>query len=242
MTSARCRALHSMDPDVIVYLGTASKVLATAFGAGWLVARRARRPAGGAAPAPGRPHPRAGPARDPRPAPRGRPGAPYPQDAPGVRPSPRRPGRPPDPRGARTRRTPDLDGCRSGCSATPPACTWSWSFPCDFPVGRLIDAAAERGVTVYPLDRYFAGTPTMNGLIIGYGTATLPQLRRAAAELALLLRRSSRGRADHRLASTSLTQSAIYALTYGRWSSPMCSAPPSSGVNIRSSRRGLATA
>jgi hypothetical protein len=27
----------------------------------------------------------------------------------------------------------------------------------------------------------------MNGLIIGYGTATLPQLRRAAAELALLL-------------------------------------------------------
>ncbi len=31
-------ALHSMDPEVIVYLGTASKVLSTAFGAGWLVA------------------------------------------------------------------------------------------------------------------------------------------------------------------------------------------------------------
>ena len=31
-------ALYSMDPDVIVYLGTASKALATAFGAGWLVA------------------------------------------------------------------------------------------------------------------------------------------------------------------------------------------------------------
>src|SRR5215469_16996348 len=30
--------LHSMDPDVIVHLGTASKILATAFGAGWLVA------------------------------------------------------------------------------------------------------------------------------------------------------------------------------------------------------------
>ena len=57
-------------------------------------------------------------------------------------------------------------------------------LPGDFPVGRLIDAAAERGVTVYPLDRYFAGKPTMNGLIIGYGTATLPQIRRAAAELA----------------------------------------------------------
>jgi GntR family transcriptional regulator/MocR family aminotransferase len=59
----------------------------------------------------------------------------------------------------------------------------------DFPVGRLIEAAAERGVAVYPLDRYFAGKPMMNGLIIGYGTATLPQLRRAAAELAVLLRR-----------------------------------------------------
>ena len=31
-------ALHSMGPDVVVYLGTASKVLAAAFGAGWLVA------------------------------------------------------------------------------------------------------------------------------------------------------------------------------------------------------------
>src|SRR6202012_3995084 len=31
-------ALHSMDPEVIVYLGTASKVLAPGFGAGWLIA------------------------------------------------------------------------------------------------------------------------------------------------------------------------------------------------------------
>ena len=59
----------------------------------------------------------------------------------------------------------------------------------DFPVDRLIHAAAERGVMVYPLDRYFAGQPAMNGLIIGYGTATLPQIRRAAAELAVLLSR-----------------------------------------------------
>ena len=36
---------------------------------------------------------------------------------------------------------------------------------------------------VYPLDRYFAGPPTMSGLILGYGTATLPQVRRAAAVL-----------------------------------------------------------
>jgi GntR family transcriptional regulator / MocR family aminotransferase len=60
-------------------------------------------------------------------------------------------------------------------------------FPRDYPAARLVDAAAARGVAVYPLDRYFAGRPTISGLILGYGTATLPQVRRAAAELAQLL-------------------------------------------------------
>ncbi len=60
-------------------------------------------------------------------------------------------------------------------------------LPADFPTGRVIAAAAERGIRVYPLDRYFAGEPTLNGLILGYGTATLAQIRRAAAELASLL-------------------------------------------------------
>ena len=59
----------------------------------------------------------------------------------------------------------------------------------DYPAARLVEAAAERGVLIYPLDRYYAGKPTMNGLILGYGTATLPQIRRAAAELARLLTR-----------------------------------------------------
>jgi GntR family transcriptional regulator/MocR family aminotransferase len=62
-------------------------------------------------------------------------------------------------------------------------------LPAGYPAGRLVDAAAERGVAVYPLDRYFAGPPTMSGLILGYGTATLPQLRRAAAERSRLLTR-----------------------------------------------------
>jgi GntR family transcriptional regulator/MocR family aminotransferase len=59
----------------------------------------------------------------------------------------------------------------------------------DYPAARVVEAAAERGVRVYPLDRYYAAEPTMNGLILGYGTATLPQIRRAAAELAQLLTR-----------------------------------------------------
>jgi GntR family transcriptional regulator/MocR family aminotransferase len=60
-------------------------------------------------------------------------------------------------------------------------------LPGDYPAERLVDAAAARGVAIYPLDRYFAGPPTMSGVILGYGTATLPQVRRAAAELAELL-------------------------------------------------------
>ncbi len=47
-------------------------------------------------------------------------------------------------------------------------------LPGDYPAARLVEAAAERGVRIYPLDRYYAGKPTMNGLILGYGTATLP--------------------------------------------------------------------
>jgi DNA-binding transcriptional MocR family regulator len=46
-------------------------------------------------------------------------------------------------------------------------------------------------VRIYPLDRYYAGSPAMSGLILGYGTATLPQVRRAAAALATLLTRVS---------------------------------------------------
>ena len=180
-------ALHSMDPDVIVYLGTASKILATAFGAGWLVAPpelvdrlAALRPRLGV--------------RIPEPV----------QWAVlallrsgdlerHVRKMRLEYGR---------RRAALVDGLtragRDTSAAEPNQMPFRLlgdtagmhvvlELPTDFPVGRLIDAAAERGVTVYPLDRYFAGKPTMNGLIIGYGTATLPQLRRAAAELARLL-------------------------------------------------------
>jgi GntR family transcriptional regulator/MocR family aminotransferase len=60
-------------------------------------------------------------------------------------------------------------------------------LPADYPATRLIDAAAARGVTVFSLDRYFAGPPAMSGLILGYGTATVAQLRQATAILAPLL-------------------------------------------------------
>jgi len=39
------------------------------------------------------------------------------------------------------------------------------------------------------VDRYFAGSPTLSGLILGYGAASLTQVRRAASELGPLLNR-----------------------------------------------------
>jgi GntR family transcriptional regulator / MocR family aminotransferase len=182
-------ALYSMDPDVIVYLGTASKILATAFGAGWLVAPpelvdklAALRPQLGV--------------RIPEPVQHAilallRSGdlerhirkmrLEYARRRAVLVDGLTRAGR--DVAGTGANRVPfRLLGDTAGMHVV-------LELPGDFPVGRLIDAAAERGVAVYPLDRYFAGKPTMNGLIIGYGTATLPQIRRAAAELAVLLRR-----------------------------------------------------
>ena len=136
-------ALHSMDPDVIVYLGTASKMLAPALGAGWLVAGPARVRALAAA-APG-----ARRVEDAEPV----------QHAvlallgsgdlerhmrkmrPGVRPPARRrdPVRGADPRAARPAVPVRL-------SATPPACTWCCELPDRLAPGRWSDAAASSGV------------------------------------------------------------------------------------------------
>jgi GntR family transcriptional regulator/MocR family aminotransferase len=185
-------ALHSMDPDVIVYLGTASKVLATAFGAGWLVAPpelvdklAALRPRLGVR----IPEPvqhavlallRSGDlerhvrkmrleyARRRAALVDGLTHADRDTDADGHPASARVPFR--------------LLGDTAGMHVV-------LELPSDYPAARLVDAAAARGVAVYPLDRYFAGPPAISGLILGYGTATLPQVRRAAAELAQLLTR-----------------------------------------------------
>ena len=184
-------ALHSMDPDVIVYLGTASKILATAFGAGWLVAPpelvdklAALRPQLGV--------------RIPEPV----------QHA--ILALLRSGDLERHIRKMRLeyarRRAALVDGLtRAGprTARRTPASTWSpfrllgdtagmhvvLELPDGLPGRRLVDAAAERGVRGLPARPLLRGQPTMNGLIIGYGTATLPQIRRAAAELAALLSR-----------------------------------------------------
>jgi GntR family transcriptional regulator / MocR family aminotransferase len=55
------------------------------------------------------------------------------------------------------------------------------------PAERLVAAAAQRGVELSTLDTYFDGPPAMNGLILGYGAASLPKVRRAARVLRDLL-------------------------------------------------------
>ena len=55
------------------------------------------------------------------------------------------------------------------------------------PTARVATAAAERGVAVATLDRYFGGPVARNGLVLGYGGARLPDVTRGCEILASVL-------------------------------------------------------
>jgi GntR family transcriptional regulator / MocR family aminotransferase len=55
------------------------------------------------------------------------------------------------------------------------------------PAGRVAAAAAVQGLAVATLDRYFAGPVTRNGLVLGYGGARLPDVARGCEILAGIL-------------------------------------------------------
>ena len=55
------------------------------------------------------------------------------------------------------------------------------------PAATVAAAAAERGVAVATLDRYFGGPVTKNGLVLGYGGARLPDVARGCQILAGVL-------------------------------------------------------
>ena len=184
-------ALYSMDPEVIVYLGTASKALTPAFGAGWLVASPALveriaqlRPNLGE--------------RVPEPAQHallalltsgdlerhirrmrleyGRRRAAIVEALTALTaltaPAPAGAGHPQPPY--------RLLGDTAGLHVV-------LELPAGLPPAHVVAEAESRGVGLHELDRYFAGPPSISGLILGYGATPLTQVRRAAAVLATLL-------------------------------------------------------
>jgi GntR family transcriptional regulator / MocR family aminotransferase len=166
-------ALYSMDPDVIVYLGTASKALTPAFGAGWLVASPAlvERIA--------RLRPNLG-ERVPEPVQ-------YALLALLTSGDLERHIRRMRLEYARRRAAivEALTPCRllgdtAGLHVV-------LELPAGLPPARVVAEAASQGVGLYELDRYFAGPPSIGGLILGYGATPLTQVRRAVAVLAPLL-------------------------------------------------------
>lgn len=167
-------ALYSMDPEVIVYLGTASKALTPAVGAGWLVASpalveriaRLRPDLGERVPEPGQHallalltsgdlerHIRRMRLEYAR------------------------------------RRAAIVEALTAPCRLLGDTAGLHvvLELPAGLPPELVVAEAAKRGVGLYVLDRYFAGPPSISGLILGYGATPLTQVRRAAAVLATLL-------------------------------------------------------
>jgi GntR family transcriptional regulator/MocR family aminotransferase len=56
------------------------------------------------------------------------------------------------------------------------------------PADQVAETALARGVAVSTLERYFAGPVTRNGLVLGYGGAALPDVVRGCEVLAQILR------------------------------------------------------
>jgi GntR family transcriptional regulator / MocR family aminotransferase len=60
-------------------------------------------------------------------------------------------------------------------------------LPPDRPAAGIVAAAAQQGVVVCTVDRYYAGRPTLNAIALGYGATPRAQLRQAATILRALL-------------------------------------------------------
>lgn len=161
-------ALYSMDPSVVVYLGTTSKMLTPVFGAGWAVASGAlvdafaerRRLVSERVPEPVQHallsllasgdlerHIRRMRLEYAR-------------------------------RRAALMTLPGLRGDAAGLHVV---------LELDRPAAGFVADAASRGVGITAVDRFFSGEPTLNAVVLGYGATPLTQVRRAATALRPLL-------------------------------------------------------
>jgi GntR family transcriptional regulator/MocR family aminotransferase len=169
-------ALFGLDPDVVVHLGTTSKTLTPALGVGWLVARPDL--AAGVAAAGAELGERVS-----EPAQRAFAALLASGDL-----------------GRHVRRMRREYGRRRAAivaalgSAAGPARllgdTAGLHVVLELPAGtadRVAAAALERGVAVQTLERYFAGLAVRDGLVLGYGGASLSQVSRACEVLGELL-------------------------------------------------------
>jgi GntR family transcriptional regulator/MocR family aminotransferase len=171
-------ALYSMDPEVVVYLGTASKMLTPAFGIGWLVAApavvallaRTRAEMSDRVPEP----------------------AQHAMHALLTSGDLERHVRRMRLEYARRRAT-LVDRLSASLPETFRVLgdTAGMHVVLELPPGchpdRLVALAAESGISLFTIDRYYVGRPTVNGLILGYGAAPLTHLRRAATALRFLV-------------------------------------------------------
>jgi len=171
-------ALYSMDPEVIVYLGTASKVLAPAFGAGWLLTTPAL----------------AGRIAETRTALGERVPEPVQHALLALLTSGDLDRHIHRMRLEYARRRTALVGALTGAGPGAYQLLGETAgmhlvveLAAGIPAGGVVAAAAARGVGLGTLDRYFAGPPAVSGLILGYGATPLTQVRRAAAVLGPLL-------------------------------------------------------
>ncbi|HEX6454438.1 MAG TPA: PLP-dependent aminotransferase family protein [Trebonia sp.] len=163
-------ALYSMDPEVVVYLGTTSKILTPVFGIGWLAASPAlvrllsekRREVSDRVAEPVQHALLAMLASGDLEKHIRRMRLEYAR------------------RRAVLMALPGLRGDSAGLHVV-------LELPAGLPAADFAKAAAAQGVGLSAVDRYYAGPPAINGVVLGYGATPLTQVRRAAAAMLPLL-------------------------------------------------------
>ena len=162
--------LFGLDPDLVIYLGTTSKTLTPALGAGWLVARRDLIPVLTAAAA------ELGE----------RVSGPVQHAVTELLASGELERHVRRMRHEYARRRAVMVAALSGLTGD----TAGMHMVLELPPGSaaaVAAAAPERGVEVATLDRYFAGPPAREGLVLGYGAADLAAVSRGCQVIAEIL-------------------------------------------------------